>query len=146
MKRFLQLAIVFLVCLLSFATVWGEEWIYYGRYTDSYYFDREDINNPDENSHNIVGVWQKIVYTEKSVSRIADLLGEQYADLAESVSLVELNCASAEAQIKAITYYDSKGRIIHTSHKTKDDWKEVIPSFPLHKLYKAVCSSKRDNK
>ena len=139
MKIFLQLTIVFLGCFFRLQLFWGEEWIFYARYTDSYYFDRENINNPDENSHDIVGVWQKIVYADTSISRISDHLGEQYSDLAESVSLVEMNCLSAEAQIKAITYYDSKGGIIHTSHKTKDDWKEVIPFFPLHKLYKAVC-------
>jgi hypothetical protein len=63
----------------------------------------------------------------------------------ESVSLVEINCFSKDAQIKAITYYNSKGLVIHTSHRIKDSWEEIIPSSPLHKLYKAVCLSKRDS-
>ena len=143
MKIFLLLTIVFLVCCLSFSTVLGEEWIYYTRDTDTYYFDRENINSLHENSPGIVGVWQKVVYAGKSVSRIADHLGAEYGDLTESISLVEINCISGEAQTKAITYYDSEGRIIETNHKTKDDWQEVTPHTPLRKLFKAVCPPKK---
>ena len=143
MKIFLRLTIVFLSILLSAATVWGEEWIYYTRDTDTYYFDRENINRLHENSPAIVGVWQKVVYAGKSVYRISDHLGAQYGDLTESISLIEINCISGEAQTKAITYYDSEGRVIETNHKTKDDLQEVTPHTPLSKLFKAVCPPKK---
>ena len=144
MKKVIQLATFFFACFLWFSTVKGEDWVFYEAYPDFFFYDQENINNPDENSQDIVGVWQKIIYSEKSISRISAHLGEQYSDLVESVSLVEINCFSKDAQIKAITYYNSKGWVIHTSHHTKDNWEEIIPSSPLQKLYKAVCLSKRE--
>jgi len=145
MKKLVQLATVFFACFLWFSTVKGEDWVFYEGYPDFFYYDQKNINNPDENSQDIVGVWQKIIYADKSISRISGHLGEQYSDLVESVSLVEINCFSKDAQIKAITYYNSKGWVIHTSHRTKDSWEEIIPSSPLNKLYKAVCHLRRDS-
>ena len=144
MRKFFQLTTVFFACFLWFSTVKGEDWVFYEGYPDFFYYDQENINNPDENSQDIVGVWQKIIYADKSISRISGHLGVQYSDLVESVSLVEINCFSKDAQVKAITYYNSKGWVIHTSHRTKDSWEEIIPLSPLHKLYKAVCLSKRE--
>jgi hypothetical protein len=140
MKKLVQFATVFFVCILWFSTVKSEDWVSYAAYPDIFFFDRENINNPDENSQDIVGVWQKIVYADASVARISEHLGERYSDLSESVALVEINCLSKDVQTKAVTYYNSKGCVIHTSHRTKDSWEEIIPSSPLQKLYKAVCS------
>jgi hypothetical protein len=141
MKKLVQFAAVFFACFLWFSTVRGEDWIYYSSYPDFLFYDRENINNPIENSQDILGVWKKIVYAESSVARISEHLGERYADLRESVSLVEINCLSKEVQTKAVTYYDSRGAVIYTSHRTKDSWEEIIPESPLNKIYKAVCPS-----
>ena len=100
MKIFLQLTIVFLVCCLSFCNCSGREWIYYTRDTDTYYFDRENINSLHENSHDIVGVWQKIVYAGTSVYRIADHLGAEYGDLTESISLIEITCIRERRKLR----------------------------------------------
>jgi hypothetical protein len=140
MKKFVQFATVFFVCFLWFSTVKCEDWVSYAAYPDFFFYDQENINNPDENSQDIVGVWQKIVYADGSVARISEHLGDRYSDLKESVALVEINCLSKDVQTKAVTYYNSKGWVIHTSHRTKDSWEEIIPSSPLQKLYKAVCS------
>jgi hypothetical protein len=139
MKKLFQLATVFFACTLWFSTVKGENWVFYASYPDFFFYDQESINNPSENSQDIIGVWQKIVYSEQSVARISEHLGERYSDLRESVSLVEINCLSKDVQTKAITYYDSRGAVIYTSHRTKDSWEEIIPESPRHKIYKAVC-------
>ena len=142
MKKVFQLLLAFWVCFFCFSTVKGEDWVFYAGYPDFFFYDKENINNPDENSQDIVGVWQKIVYADKSVARISAHLGGEYSDLRESVSLVEINCLSRDAQTKAVTYYNSTGTVIHTSHRTKDNWEEIIPTSPLNRLYKAVCLSK----
>ena len=141
MKKLVQFATVFFICFLWFSTVKGEDWVSYAGYPDFFFYDRGNINNPDENSQDIIGVWQRIVYADRSVARISEHLGGEFSDLRESVSLVEINCLSKDAQTKAVTYYSSKGGVIHTSHRTKDDWGEILLASPLNKLYKAVCST-----
>lgn len=139
MKKLFQIATLFFACTLWFSTVKGEDWVFYAGYPDFLFYDLESINNPRENSRDIIGVWQKIVYAENSVSRISEHMGGRYSDLRESVSLVEINCLSKNVQTKAVTYYDSGGAVIHTSHRTKDSWEEIIPQSPMNKIYKAVC-------
>jgi hypothetical protein len=139
MKKLFQLAAVFFACTLWFSTVKGEDWVFYAGYPDFFFYDQENINNPRENSQDIIGVWQKIIYAESSVARISEHLGERYTDLTESVSLVEINCLSKDVQTKAVTYYDSRGAVIYTTHRTKDSWEEMTPASPLNKIYRAVC-------
>lgn len=138
-RSLLQLAIVFSLCILCVSNVMGEDWVFYTRYGDSFFYDRKNINNPYEDFKNIIGVWQKIVYDDESINRITAHLGVKYADLTESISMVEMDCSKKCAQTKAITYYDVKGKIIETKRTSKEDWKEITPKSPLHKLYKAVC-------
>jgi hypothetical protein len=141
MRNLLHLTIVLSLCILCVSQVKGEDWVFYTRYGDSFFYDRKNINNPYEDFKNIIGVWQKIIYDNESVDRITAHLGVKYADLTESISMIEIDCSKKYAQTKAITYYDAKGKIIDTKCKTKDDWKEITPeSSPLDKLYKAVCS------
>jgi hypothetical protein len=139
MKKLFQFTAVFFACTLWFSTVKGEDWVFYAGYPDFLFYDLESINNPSENSQDVIGVWQKIVYAESSVARISEHMGERYSDLRESVSLVEINCLSKNVQTKVVTYYDSGGAVIYTSHRTKDSWEEIIPESPMNKIYKAVC-------
>jgi hypothetical protein len=130
------------LCVLSVPKARGEDWVFYARYGDSFFYDRKSINTPYEEFKHVIGVWQKIVYDNESVDRITAHLGLKYADLTESISMVEIDCSIKYAQTKAITYYDTNGKIIEAKSITKDDWKKIIPeSPPLDKLYKAVCFS-----
>jgi hypothetical protein len=138
-RSLLQLAVVLSLCMLSVSNVWGEDWVFYTRYGDSFFYDRKNINNPYEDFKNIIGVWQKIVYDDETVNRITAHLGAKYGDLRESISMIEIDCSKKCAQTKAITYYDVNGKIIETKHTSKEDWKEIVPKSPLNELYYAVC-------
>jgi hypothetical protein len=127
-------------CVLYISEVKGEDWVFYARYGDSFFYDRKSINNPYENVEEVIGTWQKIVYDNESIDRIVAHLGPKYADLKESISLIEIDCSKKYAQTKAITYYDVSGKIIETKNITKEDWKKITPESPsVDKLYKAVC-------
>ena len=131
-------------CVLC-AEGYAEDWVFYDRCGDSFFYDRKGINNPYEDVNYVLGVWQKVVYNGESVDRIAAYLGTKYSDLAESISMIEIDCSRRCAQTKALTYYDSKGMIIESKPVTKDDWKKIPPKSHLSKLYRAVCPMIQNN-
>ncbi len=145
-KKLLQVTVVLSLYVFCFSTVRGEDWRFFCKNIDFYYYDNGNINRPYDKFKNIVSVWQKIIYQESSVNRIADHLGPKYADLAESISLVEIDCSTKNVQTKSIVFYDSKDRVIDTTCKTKENWKLITPETPLDKLYKAVCPQKKTAK
>jgi hypothetical protein len=146
MRKLFQLTVVLSLCVLWFSTSEGEDWRFFARNIDYYYYDNGNINQPYDKFENIVSVWQKIIYQESSVNRISDYLGPKYADLAESISLIEIDCSTKNAWTKSVVFYDSKDRVIDTTCKTKENWKLITPETPLDKLYKSVCFQKKSAK
>jgi hypothetical protein len=138
-RTLLQAAAVFLFCVLCVTKVRAEDWVFYARYGDSFFYDRETINNPYEDCKHVIGVWQKIVYDNESVDRITAHLGVKYADLAESISMIEMDCLNKNSQTKAITFYDKDGRILDAKNSTKADWREIPVKSPLRNLYSVLC-------
>ena len=139
MRGLLQSVALLSLIFFFTSTVAAEDWVYYTRSVDSFFFDRSNINTPYEGFNNILGVWQKVVYEGESVNRIAAHLGVKYGNLKESVSMIEIDCSSKVAQIKAITFYDSGGGVIDTKSKTSTDWRKIPPDSSLNALYKTVC-------
>ena len=135
----MQAAVALLFCVVCVSEVKAEDWVFYTRYGDSFFYDKSNINCPYEEFRNIVGVWQKVIYDDESIDRITAHLGVAYADLKESISLVEVDCSRQLSQTKAVTFYDVRGKIIDTRATPKDDWKEITPKSPLSALYKTVC-------
>ena len=86
-----------------------------------------------------VSLWQKIVYDKDSSFSMAETLGGKYSDVYESLHLIELNCKSRQFQVKSVSYYDSKGRIIDYSYKESPQWKQITPDTPCEDLYWCVC-------
>jgi hypothetical protein len=133
------LIMMFAFLTFSIGDAGGEEWVFYARYGDSFFYDAKNINHPYENLKDIISVWQKTVYDEESVDRIAEYLGPKYANLKESISLIEIDCSKKYAQTKAITYYDSRGAVIETKNMTRNDWKKITPKSNLTELYFVAC-------
>ncbi|MCG2721485.1 MAG: hypothetical protein L6290_05650 [Thermodesulfovibrionales bacterium] len=138
----LEITVVLSLCIFWIPQAEGNEWKFFCRNTDYYFYDSENINYPYDNLKKIVSVWQKIIYEEESIERISAYLGSRYANLVESVSLVEIDCLNKKAQTKSKTFYDSADRVIETSLEIKQDWKKITPDSPFSKLYKSVCHSK----
>jgi hypothetical protein len=140
MRKLIFLAAVLSSFLFCFSDARGEDWRYYHSYNDLFYYDKENINAPYDDFKSIISIWQRIIYDQESIDRIAEHLGNKYADLMESVSLIEIDCFTRYIQIKAVTFYNSKGRVIDTSYRVKPDWKAIPSESPMNKLFKAVCS------
>lgn len=127
--------------LISFCadTAQGEDWRYFTRYKDNFYYDRESITYPLAPYKGTISLWQKIVYDKDSSFSMAERLGGKYSDVYESLHLIELNCRSKQVQVKSISFYDSKGTTIDYSYKERADWKPIPPDTPHEELYRRVC-------
>lgn len=146
MKRTLYLLTGIIIIALSFTHANGEDWRFYAQYNDFFYYDKESIKHPYEDSQHILGVWQKVIYDKESLMRIAEHLGDKYNDLSESISLIEINCYTKQAQTKSTTRYDSKGKIIETSNVIRPDWKKIPDLSPFEKLYQHICLTRKPQK
>jgi hypothetical protein len=142
MKRSLMLPLLLLLLVLCAAPVQSEDWRFFIRYEDYFYYDRESVTYPAAPYKGIISLWQKIIYDKDSSFRMAEKLGGKYADVHESIHLVELNCAGAQVRIKAVAYYDSKGGIIDYSVKEITHWKKVPPDTPDEELFQRICPLK----
>jgi hypothetical protein len=140
----LFLLFFFLLTLCS-DTAQGEDWSYFAKYKDNFYYDRESITYPLAPYKGTISLWQKIVYDKDSSFSMAERLGGKYSDVFESLHLIELNCRSKQVQVKSISFYDSKGTIIEYSYKEREQWKPIAPDTPFEDLYWRVCpKSDRD--
>jgi hypothetical protein len=129
----------FLLSFFCAGTVQGEEWRYFTRYKDNFYYDRESITHPLAPYKGTISLWQKIVYDKDSSFSMAETLGGKYSDVYESLHLIELNCKNRQFQVKSVSYYDSKGRTIDYSYKENPQWKQIAPDTPCEDLYWRVC-------
>jgi len=147
MKAFLKVFAA-MATLLYFSGAEAEDWTFYCRYQDNFFYDRDNVICPYENFKNIISVSQKTVYDNESVLRIADHLGEKYAYLKESISLIEVDCLTSNVRIKTVTYYDKKNQVIDRDlndyRGTDEGWKKITSKSPHRKLYKALCPAKNN--
>lgn len=139
MKHFLFFSLFFFLLSFCADTVQGEDWSYFTRYKDNFYYDRESITYPLAPYKGTISLWQKIVYDKDSSFSMAERLGGKYSDVYESLHLIELNCKNKQFQTKSVSYYDSKGMIIDYSYKESTQWKPIPPGTPYEDLYWRVC-------
>ena len=131
-----------LILFLLFAcadTAQGEDWRFFTRYKDNFYYDTESITYPLAPYKGTISLWQKIVYDKDSTFSMAERLGGKYSDVYESLHLIELNCKSRQFHVKSISFYDSKGVIIDYSYKESAQWKPIPRDTPCEELYQRVC-------
>ena len=132
------LLLIFSLFLFAGASA-GHDWQFISSYKDNFYYDKASITYPVKNYPAILIVWQKIVYDKDSSFTMAETLGDKYADVHESLHLIELHCKRKELQVKSISYYDSKGTILDYSYKENTQWKPIPPDTPYEDLYWRVC-------
>jgi hypothetical protein len=123
-----------LICLLgifSYTGVYGADWKFLKVNVEGeFFYDAENVNR---SAANIVGVWLKIVYSEKFKEE------EDLTHLSQTIGLWEIDCK------------DKKMCLLSTSHTSKEveisipqvwlppDWKSISPDTIMDTLYKKVC-------
>jgi hypothetical protein len=144
MKKLSILSLLFILLSLvyCFPEADGAEWEYCGADMSHnfLYYDKASICYPDEKAKYVVSVWQKIIYDMGIINRVIETLGDKYADLKESLHLIEVNCDSKQALTRAIVYYDLKGNVIDsTFYKENRAWRLVSRGSQFEPLFRELC-------
>jgi hypothetical protein len=117
--------------IFSYRGVYGADWKFLKANVEGEFF--YDAENVTRSAANIVGVWLKIVYSEKFKEQ------EDLTHLSQTIGLWEIDCK------------DKKMCLLSTSHTSKEmeisvpqvwlppDWKSISPDTIMDTLHKKVC-------
>jgi len=120
-----------LLGIFSCTGVYGADWKFLKANVEGEFF--YDAENVTRSTANIVGVWLKIIYSEKFKEE------EDLTHLSQTIGLWEIDCK------------DKKMCLLSTSHTSKEveisvpqvwlppDWKSISPDTIMDTLYKKVC-------
>jgi hypothetical protein len=124
-------SIMIVLGILNHAGVYGASWKFL--WTDrqgEFFYDMENITHPSKNT---VGVWLKIVYSEKFKKE------EDLDHLSQSVGLWEMDCEDKRACLLSTSHYSEGGEISAPQVWLPPDWKSITPDTVLDALYKELC-------
>jgi hypothetical protein len=123
--------LISLLGIFSDTGVYGADWKFLKANVEGKFF--YDAENVTRSAANIVGVWLKIVYSEKFKEQ------EDLTHLSQTIGLWEIDCK------------DKKMCLLSTSHTSKEveisapqvwlppDWKSIPPYTIMDTLYEEVC-------
>ena len=133
----LRIAILaFGLIIISIGEVYGADWKLYGFGDDHLdYYDTQGITRPPKN---IVRVWIRWDYTEKGVMDTVEKFWKKYENLDHLKYLREINCVEKMIRYLSATYYDNKGKVIH-SLSSSPERHFIIPESMGENLYKEIC-------
>lgn len=123
--------------IFGYAEVRGEDWVRYGKKkTGSYYYDRQSVTRQ---SKDIVGVCNKIVFTNKGVAKIVERLGKSYESVGYVISLKEINCTDKTQHWISSNVYSKKGELLSTP-PCNIEWESIIQGTLSDILLQKVCN------
>ncbi len=135
----IKLKIVILIIgliIISVGDVYGADWKLYWFHEKLFaYYDAQSITHP---SKNIVRVWTRTDYTEKSAIDMVGKLGKKYENLSYTIILCETNCVKKMSRFLSGTYYDNRGGVIDSSN-SPSEWFFIIPKSVGDSLYEEIC-------
>jgi hypothetical protein len=117
--------------ILNHTGAYGADWKFLR--TDlqgEFFYDMENITHPSKNT---VGVWLKIVYSER-FKKEGDL-----DRLSQSVGLWEIDCQNKKTCLLSTSHYSEEGEISVPQIWLPPDWKSVTSNTVLDALYKELC-------
>ena len=123
--------IIIALGILNHTGVYGVDWRFLR--TDAqgeFFYDMENITRPSKNT---VGVWLKIVYSEKFKKQ------EDLDHLSQTVGLWEINCQGKKICLLSTSHYSERGEISTPQIWLPPDWKSIAPNTVMDALYKALC-------
>ena len=116
---------------LNHAGAYGADWKFlWEDFQGEFLFDKEDVTRPSKNT---VGIWLKIVYSERF--RKEDDLDR----LSQSVGLWEIDCQEKMICLLSTSHYSEGGEISAPQIWLPPDWKSITPNTVLEALYKELC-------
>jgi hypothetical protein len=121
--------------VLGFVEVGGADWNLI-KTTDEgdFFYDTENVTRL---STNTVGIWLKIVYSDKIKEQ------EGFDHLAQTVGLWEIDCPDKMVRLLSTSHSSKEEEILHPSSPRvllTPDWEFISPGTPLEALYIKVCN------
>jgi len=121
--------------VLGFVEVGGADWnLIKTTGEGDFFYDTENVTRL---STNTVGVWLKIVYSDKIKEQ------EGFDHLAQTVGLWEIDCPDKMVRLLSTSHSSKEEEILHPSSPRvllTPDWEFISPRTPLEALYIKVCN------
>ena len=135
--RIMLLSVIFVLLSLGHTEVFGADWRFYaGNEFGLYHYNAENIVYL---SDHFIGVWEKLVLTNKGRVNLTGELGKEYENVSELVVLREIDCNGSRSRIIEIAYCSEEERVIKLESYQQADWDSVIPDSVDDILYHVVC-------
>jgi len=147
MKTFYS--VIFLSFLIIFPLVTSvngnDDWVIYetSYEGDVYSYSKVSIK---PKTKDIVQVWSKLVYSDKSRVEVIQKLMEnglftktELEKLSYNVILQEIVCKEKKSRTVSIRYYDKDSNVLYSSAVEKIIWTYIIPDTVTDILRKKVC-------
>ena len=134
-----RLAVILIIglAIFGYAEVWGAGWKFLLKNdTGEYFYDADGITHP---SKNIIGVWLRIIYSQKGIDEKATQYGEEYKELGETLMFWEINCADKTCCIVCLHDCSKSGGDICSLSNLKREWKFIAPGTITAIFYKVAC-------
>jgi len=131
LRLILLFGIMIALEILNHAGAYGADWkLLWTDHQGEFLYDKENITHPSKKT---VGVWLKIVYSERFKK------GEDLDPLSQSVGLWEIDCQDKKICLLSTSHYSEGSEISAPQIWLPPDWKSITPNTVLEALYKELC-------
>ena len=131
LRLILLFGIMIALEILNHAGVYGADWkLLWTDHQGEFLYDKENITHPSKNT---VGVWLKMVYSERFKKQ------EDLDPLSQSVGLWEIDCQDKKICLLSTSHYSEGSEISAPQIWLPPAWKSITPNTVLEALYKELC-------
>jgi hypothetical protein len=123
--------LISLLGIFSYTGVYGADWKFLKANVEGEFF--YDAENVTRSAANIVGVWLKIVYSEKFKEE------EDLTHLSQTIGLWEIDCKDKKMCLLSTSHTSKEVEILVPQVWLPPDWKSISPDTIMDTLYKKVC-------
>jgi hypothetical protein len=127
----LVFAMVVGLVMFSDTEICGADWRFLQKnFQGEFFYDAEKITR---SSGNTVGIWLKIIYSEKFIKE------EGFDDLEQTIGLWEINCKDKKACLLSTSHYAKEEEISVPQVWLPPEWKSIAPDTIMDILYQELC-------
>ena len=120
-----------LLGIFSDTGVYGADWKFLKANAEGeFFYDAEKVTR---SAANIVGVWLKIVYSEKFKEQ------EDLTQLSQTIGLWEIDCKDKKRCLLSTSHISKGGETSAPQVFLPPEWKSIAPDTIIDSLYKELC-------
>ena len=117
--------------MFSNTEIGGADWRFLQKnFQGDFFYDAERITR---SSGNTVGIWLKIIYSEKFIKE------EGFDDLKQTIGLWEIDCKDKKACLLSTSHYAKEEEISSPQVWLPPEWKSIAPDTIMDALYQELC-------